>query len=159
MIYLIKTSVFLEADNEEDDKAVLALKIGFSRDERGLARFNDYRENGLSFRILKYFPGGSYILENRLHRYFKDYRIPSRSREWFYCEDEIRKVFDEAESDLDLYKLFGATCDQDLILQEEDKRSDLYRFNKEFPKNKENTVRLGSSETMSNNKKKIEGKE
>lgn len=137
MIYLIKTSMLAVNDENDMDKdeVIPVLKIGYSEDSRGNGRFNDYTSNGLVIRVIKTIPGGSYLLENRLHRYFKDYRIPSRSREWFYCEYEIRKVFDEAESDLDLYKLFGATCDQDLILQEEDRRSDLYRFNRELQRN------------------------
>lgn len=135
MIYLIKTSVFLEAETEEDDKSIFVYKIGYSNDERGEERFADYRKAGLRIRKIKSIPGGSYILEGKIQEYFKDYSLPDYSREWFYCEDEIRKVFDGAESDLDLYKLFGATCDQDLILQEENKMSELYRFNKEIQRN------------------------
>ena len=134
MIYLIKTAVFIEGgDNAgKDDSALLALKIGYSNDDRGTGRFDDYRANGFNIRVVRSIPGGSYLLENRLHKYFKKYNIQSRSREWFYCNDEIISLFLNCKDILDLYKLFGASCDDDLRKQYLSLMSDSYRINKDL---------------------------
>lgn len=114
------------------DSAVLALKIGYSNDGRGDGRFVDYKANGFSIKVIRSIPGGSYLLENRLHKYFKKYNIPSRSREWFYCNDEIINLFLSCQDILDLYKLFDATGDDDLRQQDYDLMSDSYRINKDL---------------------------
>lgn len=134
MIYLIKTAVFVEGDDNtgRDDSAILALKIGYSSDDRGNGRFADYRANGFDIRIIRSIPGGSYLLENRIHRYFKKYNIPSRSREWFYCKDEIINLFLNCQNILDLYRLFDADGDDDLRQQDYDSMSDSYKINKDL---------------------------
>lgn len=137
MIYLIKTAVFIEGNErvKSEDSAVLALKIGYSRDERGNNRFNDYLNSGLSLKILKTIPGGSYRLENKLHHYFKKYNIPSKSREWFYFSDKIVEVFDRCEKESDLYNLFGVSSEEELSFKEYDSHSDRYKFNAELTDN------------------------
>lgn len=134
MIYLIKTAVFVEGDDNtgRNDSAILALKIGYSNDDRGNGRFADYRANGFDIRVIRSIPGGSYLLENRIHRYFKKYNIPSRSREWFYCKDEIIDLFLNCQDILDLYKLFDADGDDDLRQQDYDSMSDGYKINKDL---------------------------
>lgn len=142
MIYLIKTAVFIEGDESTGtgDSAVLALKIGYSNDGRGDGRFIDYKASGFSIKVIRSLPGGSYLLENRLHKYFKKYNIPSRSREWFYCKDEIIDLFLNCQDILDLYKLFDAAGDDDLRQQDYDSMSDGYRINKDLYNNVERFV-------------------
>ena len=134
MIYLIKTAVFVEGNDNtgRNDSAILALKIGYSNDDRGNGRFADYRANGFDIRVIRSIPGGSYLLETRIHRYFKKYNIPSRSREWFYCKDEIIDLFLNCQDILDLYKLFDADGDDDLRQQDYDSMSDSYKINKDL---------------------------
>ena len=134
MIYLIKTAVFIEGTIPEEDKSITALKIGYSNDERGEGRFDDYRANGFSIRVLKSIPGGSYILEGQIHKYFKKYNISSRSREWFYYNEEIVDLFSRCSDISDLYKLFDAKGDQELINRKYDSKSDRYKFNAELRK-------------------------
>ena len=136
MIYLIKTAVFIECTaDDKNDSAVLALKIGYSRDERGNNRFHDYVNNGLNVRILRTISGGSYQLENRLHHYFKNYNIPSKSREWFYYNDEIVDIFNRCEDEKDLYGLFGVSSEDELNNREYESRSNRYKFNTELTNN------------------------
>lgn len=132
MIYLIKTSVFIEGDDCKNDRAVIALKIGYSKDERGDGRFNDYINAGLSFRILKTISGGSLRLETYLHNYFKDYSIESRSKEWYYYDEKIVDFFLQCEDISSLYNLFGVNSDEELLQRELDNRSYRYRLNLEL---------------------------
>lgn len=132
MIYLIKTSVFIEGDDYKNDKAVMALKIGYSKDERGDGRFNDYINAGLSFRVLKTISGGSLRLETYLHNYFKDYSIESRSKEWYYYDEKIVEFFLRCEDISGLYNLFGVNSDEELLQRELDNRSYRYRLNLEL---------------------------
>lgn len=132
MIYLIKTSVFIEGDDCKNDRAVMALKIGYSKDERGEGRFNDYINAGLSFRILKTISGGSLRLETYLHNYFKDYSIESRSKEWYYYDEKIVEFFLRCEDISGLYNLFGVNSDEELLQRELDNRSYRYRLNLEL---------------------------
>lgn len=132
MIYLIKTSVFIEGDDYKNDKAIMALKIGYSKDERGDGRFNDYINAGLSFRVLKTISGGSLRLETYLHNYFKDYSIESRSKEWYYYDEKIVEFFLRCEDISDLYNLFGVNSDEELLQRELDNRSYRYRLNLEL---------------------------
>ena len=132
MIYLIKTSVFIEGENDKEDKAVMALKIGYSKDERGEGRFSDYINAGLSFKVLKSIPGGSLRLETYLHNHFKDYSIESRSREWYYYDKKIVEFFLRCEDISGLYNLFGVNSDEELLQRELDNRSYRYRLNLEL---------------------------
>lgn len=132
MIYLIKTSVFIEGDDYKNDRAVMALKIGYSKDERGEGRFNDYINAGLSFRVLKTISGGSLRLETYLHNYFKDYSIESRSKEWYYYDEKIVEFFLRCEDISGLYNLFGVNSDEELLQRELDNRSYRYRLNLEL---------------------------
>lgn len=132
MIYLIKTSVFIEGDTEELDENVMALKIGYSRDERGDGRFKDYNDNGLSLRVLKTIPGGSYKLETKLHNLFKNYNIPSKSREWYYYNEDIVRVFRKCYTITDLYGLFGVEDEAGLLKENYMSKSERYRENQEL---------------------------
>lgn len=132
MIYLIKTAVFIEGKTEDLDKIVLALKLGYSRDERGKGRFEDYKTGGLTYRIIKTILGGSYKLENLLHHLFSNYRIPSRSKEWFYYHSEIVNVIEACNSETDLYRLFGVENEEDLLSKELKSKSESYKINYEL---------------------------
>ena len=94
MIYLIKLAMLCVAEDQQDDVVIPVLKIGYSSDDRKKPRFDDYTNNGHCIRVLKSIPGGSIDLEHRIQAVFKKYRVPGRSMEWFYIENEIIDVFD-----------------------------------------------------------------
>lgn len=115
MIYLIKTPVFLQGDEEKDDTSVLALKIGYTDDLRKRSRFDDYRNNGVSLRVLKTISGGSVQLEHCLQRHFSEHNIPGRSIEWFFYNLEVVEVFETLNTVDDIYRFLGFTDEKDFL--------------------------------------------
>lgn len=134
MIYLIKTSTLIIKDvtNENVDEVIPVLKIGYSDDFRGEGRFKDYISNGLSIRIMKKIPGGSVNLEHTLQRHFQIHRLPDKSLEWFYYNEEIIDFFNSCNDIVDIYNLFGVSNEDELIKKQFDSKSSLCKFRHEL---------------------------
>lgn len=130
MIYLIKTSTLIinDENNEKADEVIPVLKIGYTEDSRGDGRFKDYTSNGLSIRIIKRIPGGSWNLEHTLQRHFQEYKLPGKSIEWFYYNEEIIDFFNSCDSILDVYRLFGVSNENELVEKQFESKSDSYKL-------------------------------
>ncbi len=120
MIYLLNTSMLVikDAKDIKKNETISILKIGYSRDDRGEGRFNDYTSNGLVICPVKTIPGGSLKLEGELQKRYESYNIPGRSREWFYMNDEILDDFSKCDSETDLYRLLGVENEEELVRRE-----------------------------------------
>ena len=117
MIYLLNTSMLVIKDSQDVKKneAISILKIGYSKDDRGEGRFQDYISSGLVIYPIKTIPGGSLRLEGELQKKYRHLSIPGRSREWFYMSDEILDDFSKCSSETDLYQLLGVDNEGELI--------------------------------------------
>lgn len=120
MIYLLNTSMLVikDAKDIKKNETISILKIGYSRDDRGEGRFNDYTSNGLIICPVKTIPGGSLKLEGELQKKYESHNIPGRSREWFYMSDEILDDFSKCDSETDLYRLLGVENEEELVKRE-----------------------------------------
>lgn len=130
MIYLIKTSTLIinNENNEKADEVIPVLKIGYTEDSRGDGRFKDYTSSGLSIRIIKRILGGSWNLEHTLQRHFQKYKLPGKSIEWFYYNEEIIDFFNSCDSILDIYELFGVSNEDELVEKQFESKSDSYKL-------------------------------
>lgn len=120
MIYLLNTSMLVikDAKDIKKNETISILKIGYSRDDRGEGRFNDYTSNGLIICPVKTIPGGSLKLVGELQKRYESHNIPGRSREWFYMNDEILDDFSKCDSETDLYRLLGVENEEELVRRE-----------------------------------------
>ena len=130
MIYLLNTSMLVIKDSQDVKKneAISILKIGYSKDDRGEGRFQDYISSGLVIYPIKTIPGGSLRLEDSLQNKYKHLSIPGRSKEWFYMSDEILDDFSKCDSETDLYQLLGVDNEDELIKRKESLYSDKKRL-------------------------------
>lgn len=110
--------VIKDAKDIKKNETISILKIGYSRDDRGEGRFNDYTSNGLIICPVKTIPGGSLKLEGELQKRYESHNIPGRSREWFYMNDEILDDFSKCDSETDLYRLLGVENEEELVRRE-----------------------------------------
>lgn len=120
--------VVKDSQDVKKNEAISILKIGYSKDDRGEGRFQDYINSGLVIYPIKTIPGGSLRLEGELQKKYRHLSIPGRSREWFYMSDEILDDFSKCSSETDLYQLIGVDNEDELIKREESLNSDKKRL-------------------------------
>ena len=99
MIYLIKSPSF---------KYKFILKIGYTMDERGESRFEDYRSNNPEIEVLYKIPGGTQEDETNLHRYFR--HLKCYRAEWYIDSQDIIDFFrtHTTKESLEEINIFGS---------------------------------------------------
>ena len=90
MIYVIVSAALKEGSVSEYETI---LKIGYTNDNRGDGRFEDYKTTNPTCRVLYKIPEGSTMEERLLHLYFKEFKYPG-TNEWFYYTGEIIEFFE-----------------------------------------------------------------
>lgn len=107
--------VVKDSQDVKKNEAISILKIGYSKDDRGEGRFQDYISSGQVIQPVKTISGGSLRLEGELQKKYGHLSIPGRSKEWFYMSDEILDDFSKCNSETDLYRLLGVGNEDELI--------------------------------------------
>lgn len=99
MIYLIKSPSF---------KYKFILKIGYTMDERGESRFEDYKSNNPEIEVLFKIPGGTQEDETNLHRYFR--HLKCYRAEWYIDSQDIIDFFrtHTTKESLEEINIFGS---------------------------------------------------
>lgn len=87
MIYLIAGYETLK-DNNGNYYPRLALKIGYTRDNRGTKRFSMYRTYNPGVDVILTIPDLGEDIEHFLHKRFEKHKL-GRNREWFTYQQEI----------------------------------------------------------------------
>ena len=87
MIYLIAGYETLK-DNNGNYYPRLALKIGYTRDNRGTKRFSMYRTRNPGVDVILTIPDLGEDIEHFLHKRFEKHKL-GRNREWFTYQQEI----------------------------------------------------------------------
>jgi hypothetical protein len=100
MIYLIKSPSF---------KHKFILKIGYTMDDRGDGRFDDYRSTNPDIEVLYTISGGTQNDETNLHKYFRHLRYCRI--EWYIDSLDIINFFKthttkESLKDIDIFGTF-----------------------------------------------------
>ena len=90
MIYVIVSSA-LKANSIFEYETIL--KIGYTNDNRGDGRFDDYKTTNPTCRVLYKIPEGSIMDERLLHLYFKEFKY-QETNEWCYYTGEIIEFFE-----------------------------------------------------------------
>ena len=133
MIYLMATSMLFVDDMHSE----IILKIGYSDDSRGFSRFDDYKNSGMTLKVLHTIPGGSYFLEGIIQDYFRytypELVVAGRSKEWFKYSDLIIDKFSSFNTDREIFRYLidnfmlidGELSPKFFLLPDKDEQSNL----------------------------------
>ena len=89
MIYVIASAALKNGSLTEYETII---KIGYTKDERGDGRFDDYSTTNPTCKVLFKIPEGHSWVERKLHLYFREFQYPG-TKEWFYYNEEIIEFF------------------------------------------------------------------